>query len=1031
MVYHFKTKTIIAMFIAGFCFASLNLFAQLHTKKKLYPEKKLSFEALTIDDGLSQGMINCITQDRFGFMWFATKDGLNRYDGYHFVIYRHNVNDKNSLADNFTTCVFEDNKGRLWVGTASQGLDLFDRATETFTHFKYDSKDSNSICGNNIVTITENNKGVVFISTGQGVCFLNEKKNKNNKTDFSFTVVNKSFGRLYPADNGVVWITSDDDKLYRLTGNKENGFASKEMSFYNDSRNTISPGTASLVQSVVCDTMHHILFFIRNNSIIEYDERTGDYENITGNSFEIYYITQRAMYSNGSIWIPDDTRLLMFDLQNKTTSWIKANDPKYDLMVNSTNCVYEDRSGNIWVGTSGYGLLKYNARADKFHHTDNVSVNWMRADNNENILLIRGNDGVSVFDTKTRSYIKKLPYSETNGKFSGGLVQAVVQDKDGSYWIAKKDLLNYNEATKKLESVFNGSFPFPIYKDSNGSIWIGTDNSFCSYNKKTKRITEYLYPVHTDNQPYRFIEAIYQQNDSIFWLGALNGLFRFNKHTKEWKQFKNNPADTSSLSYDLIFSLCADPLNPQKYLWIGTSGGGLNRFDYATGKFLRYSTKDGLPNDVIYGILNDDEGNLWMSTNKGLSKFTPLSGGAGGGRFQNYETKDGLQSNEFNRYAFCKKKDGTMFFGGVNGFNYFNPKELSNNNFKPNIAITDFKIANKPVTIYSKEKLLQKPVYLTDKIVLKYKYNMISFDFAAMDFSQPGKNLYQYKLEGFDKEWIQSGTQHTATYTNLDPGTYTFQVKGSNSDGVWNEKSTSMQLIILPPWYMTWWFRTALAVLILSAAYIFYRYRLSQALKLQAVRNRIASDLHDEIGSNLSNISIFSNVAQQKAKSIEGNTMLLQKITEYTQLSMEAMNDIVWMINARNDRFENIIIRMRSHAAEIFEAGNCTLHIYFDEKLNDLKLNMEERKNFYLIYKEAINNIAKYAGCKDVWIDMKMNHNSIMLVIKDNGKGFNMLNGTKGNGLFNMKKRAEALNGKIKVTSNVGEGTLIELSFEV
>jgi len=306
---------------------------------------------------------------------------------------------------------------------------------------------------------------------------------------------------------------------------------------------------------------------------------------------------------------------------------------------------------------------------------------------------------------------------------------------------------------------------------------------------------------------------------------------------------------------------------------------------------------------------------------------------------------------------------------------------------------------------------------------------MISFDFAAMDFSQPGKNLYQYKLDGFDKDWIQSGTQNSATYTNLDPGTYTFRAKGSNSDGVWNETGTSVELVILPPWYMTWWFRTLLSIAIIALVYVFYRYRLQQALRLQAVRNRIASDLHDEIGSNLSNISIFSSVAQQNASN--ENNALLKKISEYTQVSMEAMSDIVWMINPRNDRFENIFTRMRSLAAEIFEAKHCALHIELDDKLNNIKLNMEKRKNFYLIYKEAINNVAKYAACKDVWINMQLHHNEVLLHIKDNGNGFDVAKRKNGNGLFNMQQRADMLNGKLVITSKPDGGTLVELRFEV
>ena len=242
---------------------------------------------------------------------------------------------------------------------------------------------------------------------------------------------------------------------------------------------------------------------------------------------------------------------------------------------------------------------------------------------------------------------------------------------------------------------------------------------------------------------------------------------------------------------------------------------------------------------------------------------------------------------------------------------------------------------------------------------MSYEQNSISFEFASMDFTYPEKNQYQYKLQGFEKDWIHSGNANNATYTNLDPGTYTFMVRGSNNDGVWNEKGTSIQLVILPPWYMTWWFRTALAIAVLLTCIYLLPVSAAQVLKLQSIRDRIARDLHDEVGSNLSNIYIFSDVAQQKATANDVIAPLLQKITEYTQQSMGAMNDIVWMLNTRNDRFENIMVRMRTIAAEFSETSGCSLHLDFDENLNDVKLNMEERKNFYLIYKEAINNAGK------------------------------------------------------------------------
>ena len=413
-----------------------------------------------------------------------------------------------------------------------------------------------------------------------------------------------------------------------------------------------------------------------------------------------------------------------------------------------------------------------------------------------------------------------------------------------------------------------------------------------------------------------------------------------------------------------------------------------------------------------------------MSTNKGLSCFNPAKQ-----IFKNYEEKDGLQSNEFNHNAFLRTSKGILFFGGVNGYNYFDPAEILSNPVAPKVVITDLRIRNRSLEVSQPGSPLQSAIYLAKNITLPYSDNMITFEFAALDFTAPEKNQYKFKLDGFDEDWVNAGNTNATTYTNLDPGTYTFRVKGSNKDEVWSEDEASIQLIITPPWYKTWWFISFVVLTIIAIVYSIYKYRLSEALKLHAIRNSIARDLHDEIGSNLSNISIFSEVAQEQKGTAAETEPILKKINEYSRVSMTAMSDIVWMINARNDGFDNIISRMRSLAAEIFEAKNYTLHLNFDEQLNKLSLDMEQRKNFYLIYKEAINNVAKYANCKNVWISLQRGGNTIRLVVKDDGIGFNSKVQNKGNGLYNMEKRAETLNGKLKIESGQGMGTLVQLTF--
>jgi signal transduction histidine kinase len=284
-------------------------------------------------------------------------------------------------------------------------------------------------------------------------------------------------------------------------------------------------------------------------------------------------------------------------------------------------------------------------------------------------------------------------------------------------------------------------------------------------------------------------------------------------------------------------------------------------------------------------------------------------------------------------------------------------------------------------------------------------------------------------LEGMDKDWVYCGDRRFTNYSNLAPGTYTFRVKASNCFGLWNETGAALTLVVATPWWATLYFRISVLFYLAILLYAFFMYRLRQKLKLQSVRNRIARDLHDEIGSNLSSISLFNEVAIGNAEATSPVRPLLKKIGEYTQLSQEAMNDIVWMINARNDKFENIIIHMRALAAELFEAKVIILHMNIDDRLNNLKMEMDMRKNFFLVYKESVNNIIKYAECQNVWIDLILDRATVILRIRDDGKGFDPQHEVYGNGLINMQKRAEAMKGKLTLQSEPGKGTTVELTF--
>ena len=944
-------------------------------------------------------MITGIVQDRYGFMWFATKDGLNRYDGYHFVVYSHDAADHASLAESYVQTLYEDSKGRLWIGTVSAGLDLFDRETETFIHIRHRDDNAASLSAGPVYAIAEDKQGNIWVKVSDKLdkITVHSKESKKKETFFIQHMnlpANATYSFLFSTKVGKIYYINEDDGVIYTPEDEKTGkwSVALNVNYCLQQQNKKLRNDHRIVQ-LVEDTLQGKFYVFCRGGVVCVNEKTGVPEKVFYNDFfkNAASTWGAAIDKDGIVWFPGTKNLALFNTHTGQITYATAREPENAMALANKDITFIDSNGLLWIGTSGYGLLKRNTRSEAFHRINTSAVYLIRELDNGN---------VSVGDNTRRSKV----FDKSKGKFMAG----TAGEK------SKNDLEN------------SRVFSFAPVEDNKKYAWYSDSKRLLCYNKIKRNCTYYLLPVTSKNASEDLIHCNMMDTGGNIWVGTTQGLLRFGLTDTSWKVYQNKPGDTSSLSSNVIYSLCLDPLQPKKYLWVGTGGSGLNRMDMNTGGCTFYSIKDGLPNNVIYGILNDDDGNLWMSTNKGLSCFNPQKQ-----TFRNFDYKDGLQSNEFNRGAYLRTKDGCLFFGGVNGFNYFYPREILDNMTVPQIVITGLKIRNQPVPVQPNGSPLTKVIYLTKKLTLTYGQNFVSFEFASMDFIYPEKNLYQYKLLGFEKDWIHSGNIHSATYTNLNPGTYTFIVRGSNNDGVWNDKGTSVQLIILPPWYVTWWFRTAVALAFLLTAWAFYRYRLAQALKLQSVRDRIADDLHDEVGSNLSNIYIFSNVAHQKATSNADTAPLLQKISEYTRQSMEAMNDIVWMINTRNDRFENIMVRMRTLAAEFFETSDCKLHLDFDENLNEVKLNMQERKNFYLIYKEAINNTAKYAACKSLWVEMKLNQHMITLKIRDNGKGFDMANTDKGNGLFNMKKRAEMLKGTLTLTSTIGEGTTLQLSFKV
>lgn len=925
--------------------------------------QRLLFSLKTIDHGLSQGMINDIQQDRYGFMWFSTKDGINQYDGYNFRIYRHDPSDSSSLSESYVDDVFEDSQGQLWVTTLSGYVDRFNRDKGIFEHvINFEIPVDDWING----SLSEDKKGSIIYLRGKVLYRINAK-----------TLKVEEIARL-PANTFRSWLGENGRCMYSVD--------SSLFFFDPESRTTTSitpgkkflnllkPGHKPRISYAMESRDAGKRYLFLDGGIIVQNDKDQSIETVYPYTLNT---TAGAETDPAGLWIIADGSLLRLDVRTGVFYPIESTNAQHAPYM-SFSCIKKDRTGVFWLGTTGYGVFSHDPRTTFFHHRDSRSVHGIREINGRIYVL---------FEKETVEYKHLLEYVNR---------------------------FDANKAAGDLSVT-----EYPVLRTSDFT-WFEEDSMLVKVNNQTKYTERYFLPGIRQGINGRLL-CLEQDGFGRIWMATHFGLYCFDPEKKNWQSFKHDPGDSSSISYNLVYTVCADLKEPKRILWVGTAGGGLNKLDMETGKFKRYLVKNGLANNVIYGILTDEEGSIWMSTNFGLSRLDPSTE-----RFRNYDEHDGLQGKEFNHRAYLKASDNSLYFGGVHGFNNFHPTSISFNPVAPKVVITDLRIRNKSIDPDRLEK--KGSVYLNDRITLPYEEKMITLAFAALDFSAPSKNQYQYIMEGFDDDWIQAGPVTSATYTNLDPGQYTFRVKGSNKDGIWSEEEARLIIKILPPWYEAIWFRVLMALLLAAIFYLFYRYRVKQAEEMSSVRNRIARDLHDEIGSNLSNISIFSNVAQQIGDP-EVSKKLLEKISYYSQNSQESMSDIVWMINADNDKFQNIMTHMRRYSAEVLETMGCITHVQMNEKLNDVKLNMEERKNFYLIYKEAINNIAKYSQAKEVWIELDYNKGIISLRIRDNGVGFDVDAVSDGNGLINVRSRAAALKGNIEIVSVLGKGTDMLLQF--
>lgn len=806
-------------------------------------DNDIRFDRISIERGLSQSTVECILQDHKGFMWFGTGDGLNKYDGYTFTAFRHDPRDPNSLSNNYVRCILEDRAGALWIGTWGGGLDKLDPESGQFTHYRHDPADSSSLSHNSVNCIHEDGDGVLWIGTDGGGLerfdpqterFIHYQHNPHDARSLSDYAVLA----IHQDQRGELWIGTRRGGLNRL--DRE---AQKFIRYQHDP--DVPHSLSSNHVAAIHEDSSGVLWIgtadgglnrlnRASGQFVHYQHSPDDSRSLSSNSVQSVYEDRL-----GVLWI--GTNGGGVDRYDRASDQFihYTHDPfnPRSLSHNNVCCIYEDRGGVLWIGTLGGGLSEANRSNQKFVHfqkdpddPNSLSDNriWAICEDQLGVVWIGTyGGGLNRFDRETGQW--KLYQHDPNDphSLSSNTVRSILQDQTGALWIGTEgglDRLVLSDA-ERLESArfvhyrHEPDDPYslsdnrvgPLYEDEAGVLWVGTlGGGLNRFDRESERFTRYQ---HVLGEPYSLsldsVSSIYETDEGVLWIGTMGGgLNRFDRESEEFTHYQHDPDDPYSLSDDRVFCLGEDY---QGNLYVGTWGGGLNRLDQGSGRFTHFREKDGLPNDVVYGIVSDNSANLWLSTNSGLSRFSPTSD-----KFRNYDVSDGLQSNEFSHGAYHEGKRGELFFGGINGFNVFYPPMVRDNPYTPPIVITAFKKLDRTVLTDISDDL---------EIALSYRDNFIAFEFAALDYTAPHKNQYLYRLEGFDPRWVDAGTRRYQSYSNLRGGEYVFRVKGTNNDGIWNREGIAIYITVTPPVWETWWFRGIVGLVVVGIVIGGYRLR--------------------------------------------------------------------------------------------------------------------------------------------------------------------------------------------------------------
>ena len=887
-----------------------------HLESTIPEGQDLRFEHLTSEDGLSNNRALSVIRDSQGFMWFGTLDGLNRYDGYEFRVYRHDPDDEHSLSANLIMALYQDRDDYLWVGTSGGGLNRYDPATEQFNHYRHDPADPYTLSSDNVTVIFQDRADILWIGTDGGGLNRYDPSTATitryaNNPDDPYSLSHNVVWALHEDVQGVLWVGTDGGGLNRF--DRETGWFS---AYRHDPANPNSLGGDS-VMAIEEGLEGSLWLGTRGSGLDRFDPDTESFvhhRHDPDEPFSLGYDGVWDLYagSSGILWIATlGGGLNRLDDQpegGQTAHFVRyesnPNEPN-SLSHNQVRKIYADPSGLLWLATVGGGVNLVDLERKPFtnYHSKAGDPNSLSSndilevyEDQEGVLWIgTGGGGLNRLDRQTMQYTHYLHDPNDPHSLSDNHIRTIIEDGDGMLWLATRAGLNrfdpqteqfivYRASPNDPSDLLNDSI-WGLHLDAHGMMWIGTPVALNRFDPLTGQFQAFQNdPDDPSSISGNTVVVIHEDQAGTLWFGTRgDGLNSFDPQTERFKQYRHDPDNPQSLGGNTVWSIHEDP---EGVLWFGTSAG-LDRLDPDEGQFTRYGVRDGLPGGSVMSILNDDSprteersdgqagSNLWLSTSSGLVKFNPQSN-----ILRHYDAGDGIKGNEFNWDSAVKTASGELFFGGTNGMTAFYPHQIQDSSHLPPVVLTGLQLANKPVKI-GKDSVLPQSIAETEHLTLSQEDRVISFEFAALGYRASEKSRYRYMLEGFDQDWTEVGSDRRfITYTNLNPGEYVFRVLGSNNDGVWSEDGTSIRITVTPPWWQTIWTLGLFLILIVAGLFGAYRWRVS------SLESR-SRQLESQVSERTMELASLLAVSQDVTSTLELEPLLslildeLKKVVDY------------------------------------------------------------------------------------------------------------------------------------------------------